>query len=218
VKGGILAWRSETSRRIVENKDLLNMVRLMETEVPRSKLFHLQFTEKKQEERYQAVIAAFDEMGRCLDDSDKRSKDRKLWLSNSHAQKLKREIEKDYLQATGFTMADEKLYVSEVGLAYGGNTIQRVHNDDHTEVFPEKLEQRQSIAAECGTILYGLKDDKENRCRIYFAEDNKVDRLKQVKVYGGMAVFYAGWVYHAGADHGGRNASTRLYVDLNEMP
>ena len=219
LKGGILAWRTETSCSVVKNKDLLHMVQMMETEVPRSKLFHLQFTKKKQEERYQAVISAFDEAGRCLDYSSKRSKDKKLWLSKSQSQKLKQQIEKDYLHATGFTsMADAKIYIREVGLVYGGNTLQRVHNDDHTDDFPDGWEQRHSIAAESGTILYGLKDDKDNRCTIHFAEDNEVGRLKKVRVYGGMAVFYAGWVYHAGADHGGRNGSTRMYVDINEMP
>ena len=128
------------------------------------------------------------------------------------------QIEKDFLHATGFNMADVKLYISDMGLIYGGQATQMMHNDDLTEDFPEGWKQRQSIAAEPGTILYGLKDDKKDRCRMHFAEDNDVDRLKLVRVYKGMAVFIAGWVYHAGADHGGRNASTRFYVDLCVMP
>ena len=50
LKGGILAWRSETSRRITNNKVLLSMVQLMEEEVPRSKLYTIDFTEKKQDD------------------------------------------------------------------------------------------------------------------------------------------------------------------------
>ena len=216
--GGILAWRSETSRSIVKNEDLLEMVKLMELGVAREKLYPIRFTGDKQEERYQASIAVFDEKGTFLGDSEKKSTDKKLWLSKRNAMRLRHQIERDYEQATGYNMATENLYISDVGLVFGGTTMQTIHNDDHTEEVPEDFNQRNHIVPESGTILYGLKDEPENRCRIRFAKDNQVDKMELVKVYSGMAVFYAGWVYHAGVSHGGRNASTRMYVDLSEKP
>ena len=211
LKSGILAWRSETSRSIVNNKDLLSMVRLMEEEVPRNKLYSINFTENKKDERFQADIAAFDETGKFLNATAKKSADKRLWLSRKQAEVLKQQIETDYEQATSFNMAQKNL--SAIGLVSGGTTLQAVHNDDHTPAIP-KFWRGQGVTAESGSILYGLKDDKENRCKIHFARNNEREHLKLVNVYSGMAVFYAGWVLHAGANHGGRNASTRLYVDL----
>lgn len=215
LKGGILAWRSETSLAISNNKGLLSMVKLMEEDVPRSKLYALQLTDKKRDaERYQATIAAFDEKGTFLYVSSKKSAEKKLWLNEKQAKDLKRMIQDDYQTATGFNMTEKNLYIRELGLVYGGNTIQEVHNDDGTTDIPN-FQERDGIVAESSTILYGIKADKDNRCRIYFAKNNERDSLKLVSVYNGMAVYFAGWVLHAGADHGGSGASTRLYVDIH---
>lgn len=215
LKGGILAWKNESSLAISNNKDLLSMVQFMEEDVPRSKLYALKLPDKKRDaDRYQATIAAFDETGTYLYVSSKKSAEKKLWLKEKQAKDLKRMIQADYQQATGINMAEKNLYIKEMGLVYGGNTIQEVHNDDQTTDIPN-FQERDSIVAESSTILYGIKADKDNRCRIYFAKNNERGNLKLVSVYNGMAVYFAGWVMHAGANHGGSGASTRLYVDIH---
>jgi hypothetical protein len=209
-----LAWRSEHSHDVVNNKGLLNVVRCMEQQVPRSQLYCIKLTDqRKQDERFQAVIAAFDENGKFLTKHRKKSSDPRLWMRRPDAEALKRAIVADYEQASGFNMTEKGLHISDVGLVYGGTAVQMVHNDDCTEEIPSFLE-RSGVVAEPGTILYGMKEEKENRCKIHFALNNDSSRLRLVNVYKGMAVLFAGWVFHAGADHGGRHASTRLYVDL----
>lgn len=214
-KGGILAWKSPTSNSIANNKKLLSVVKLMEEEVPRSQLHLINLNEKNQDERFQAVIAAFDETGQVLHTHAKKSGDARLWLTKRHAQDLKSLIETDYQQATGLDMTQCKLYISEISLVYGGSAVQTVHNDDDTLDIPN-FQQRSGGVGESSTIVYGIKEDKVNRCKIHFAQNNESTNLKMVNVYSGMAVLFSGWVYHAGGDHAGRNASTRLYVDLSK--
>jgi hypothetical protein len=217
LRPGVLAWRSESSKRVVSSEALLWLVRVMETEVLKKNLFSADFcSEKGDDERYRAVIAAFDEAGNVLANHPMKSADPNLWLAGKDAEALKHLVECDYREGTGYHMGQKGLYVADFVLVQGGTVVQEPHRNGSGAL---ALSSKNGTFLERkvggpGLILYGIKEGKNDRCKFFIAEDNDANKLRKVNVYSGMAIYVPSWVIYAGGNHGGRNASTRLYVQV----